>query len=138
MSYFSLVVTEKDEFIIGEAYTILYLICYPMVVFSMAFAYRIGGGTPGKTIKFCVEAMILLFAGVLDLVWNIANGLPIPETLPYANHLIIFFGPDPTWKTTLIFAICHIPLFALVCWLPLDKWFTKWGLEKEIEVKKAA
>jgi hypothetical protein len=129
MSYFSLVVTDKDADIIGKAYTMLYLICYPMVVLSVAFAYRLGGGLPGKTIKFSVGAMVLLFSGLLDLVWNLANGLPIPETLPYAQHIIIFFGREPKWTEVLLFAICHIPLLVFVLWVPLDQWFSKLGLE---------
>ena len=139
MSYFSLVVTEKDAEIIGEAYTILYLICYPMVVLSMAFAYRLGGGSPGKTAKFSFGSATLLFSGLLDAVWNFPNRLPIPETLPYAKHIIIFFGRAPRWIEVVIFAICHIPLFIFILWLPLDKWFCKWGLldsETEVTVGK--
>jgi hypothetical protein len=128
MSYFGIFGTVNDSKLVGECYTTLYLLLYPLIVLTTSFAFRMGGNTPGKTIKIAVCGIMIIFSGFLDVLWNIANGLPIPETLNYAYHIIIFFGRPPAYSEALVFAICHIPLFITVLLLPLDKWFMKLNL----------
>ena len=112
----------------GEMYTNLYFLLYPLIIMSIAFAHRIGGGKPGQSIKICVVGILLIFSGLLDLCFNTAHGEPLAETLKYAYHIIILFGRALTWKEGLIFCLCHFPVMGLVIALPLDKWFAKWGL----------
>jgi len=107
----------------GEFYTILYLLTFPMINFTTSFAYRIGGGTPGKCIKISVSGVIIIFSGFLDIFWFLVNPVRIPDKLLEAYHITIFFGRSATYKEGIIFAICHIPLLIIVWLLPLDKWF---------------
>ncbi|XID92346.1 hypothetical protein ACF3MZ_28420 [Paenibacillaceae bacterium WGS1546] len=109
---------------VGEWYTLLYLLVVQMINFSVAFAYRMGGGTPGRTIKISLLATITLFSGFLDLAFYTINPVEIPEGgLIYAHHIIVFLGYAPSYDETIVFALCHLPLFLLVLFAPLDKWF---------------
>ena len=112
----------------GKFYTILYLLCYPLIVMSVSFAYRMGGGSSGKTIKINIVGMLLIFSGLLDLCFNTANGRPLATSLDYAYHIITILGRAPTWIEGLIFALCHVPIIILVIFLPLETWFEKWKL----------
>lgn len=115
----------------GEMYTNLYFLLYPLIIMSVAFAHRMGGGKPGKSIKICVVGIILIFSGLLDLSFNTANGRELAETLDYAHHITVITGRVLTWKEGVIFFLCHIPLIVITLILPLDKWFAKWGLIPE-------
>lgn len=109
----------------GEFYTLLYLLLYPMINFTTSFAYRIGGGTPGNVIKISVTGVLIIFSGFLDLMWYVINSDVLPDVLQYSHHIIIFFGRIPTYTEGIIFALCHIPLIALVLLLPIDKYIKK-------------
>lgn len=136
LSFSGIFGTIEDPVKQGEFYTVLYLLCYPLIMMSIAFAHRMGGGKPGQSIKICLIGITLIFSGLLDLCFNTVNGRPLAESLDYAYHIIIIFGRSLTWKEGFIFALCHIPLIVLFIWLPLDKWFEKIGLtEKRTEEK---
>ncbi len=115
-----------------DFYHYLWLYLYPAIIVTTCFAYRINGGTPGRTIKLGAVPVIGLFSGLLDIIWPITNRLPLPEILE-ANHIRIIIGHWPTYREAVIFTICHIPLAVIVLLLPMDKWFTKWGLLDESE-----
>lgn len=118
----NVIVTNFES--VGEWYTLLYLLVVQMINFSVSFAYRMGGGTPGKTIKISLLATITLFSGFLDLAFYTINPVEIPEGgLIYAHHIIVFLGSAPSYNETILFALAHIPLFLLVVFAPLDKWF---------------
>lgn len=118
----NVIVTDFET--VGEWYTLLYLLVVQMINFSVSFAYRMGGGTPGNTIKISLLATITLFSGFLDLAFYTINPEPVPEGgLIYAHHIIVFLGRAPSFNETIVFALCHIPLFLLVMLAPLDKWF---------------
>lgn len=121
----------------GEMYTNLYFLCYPLIIMSVAFAHRLGGGKPGQSIKICVAGILLIFSGLLDLSFNTANGRPLAESLDYAYHIIILFGRALTWKEGLAFCLAHLPVIAIIIALPMDKWFAKWGLIEDTELKTA-
>lgn len=120
----------------GEMYTNLYLLCYPLIILSIAFSHRLAGGTPGQSIKISLIGITLIFSGLLDLCFNTANGHALASTLDYAYHIIAIFGHPLTWSQTLIFCLCHIPLYALYIWIPLDKWFARLGLIEVPQVKR--
>jgi hypothetical protein len=118
----NVIVTDFET--VGEWYTLLYLLVVQMINFSVSFAYRMGGGTPGKTLKISLLATITLFSGFLDIAFYTINPVEIPEGgLIYAHHIIVFLGHAPSYTGTIIFALCHIPLFIFVLLAPLDKWF---------------
>ncbi|MBB6694661.1 hypothetical protein H7B90_25005 [Cohnella xylanilytica] len=120
----NVIVTNFES--VGEWYTLLYLLVVQMINFSVSFAYRMGGGTPGRTIKISLLATITLFSGFLDLAFYTINPVEIPEGgLIYAHHIIVFLGHAPSYDQTIWFALCHIPLFLLVLFAPFDKWFER-------------
>lgn len=121
ISYFGYFGAEIDKVAFGEFYTALYLLNYPMITFATSFAYRIGGGTPGNTIKIPVCGMLLIFSGFLDIMWHLINPVALPEHI-YGSHLVIRFGRPPLFSEVIIFALCHIFLIICVLLLPLDKW----------------
>lgn len=124
ISYFGFtgVVPISDYSVSGEFYTVLYLLLVPMINFSVSFAYRMGGGTPGKTIKISLCGIIILFSGYLDVLWQLVNPVEIPDKLLYAHHITLILGRVATFREGIIFALCHIPLFIIAILLPLDKW----------------
>jgi hypothetical protein len=130
---FSGIVPVKYDEVGGEFYTVLYLLLYPMINFAVAFAYRMGGGSPGKVIKISLFGVVLIFSGFLDLMWYVINSSVLPSHLQYSSHIIIFFGRAPTYFEGIIFALCHIPILAAVLLLPFDKWISK--IFKEPETK---
>lgn len=121
----------------GEMYTNLYLLCYPLIIMSVAFAHRIGGGKPGQSIKICVVGILMIFSGLLDLSFDIANGRALQETLDYAYHIIVLVGRPLTYKEGVVFCLVHFVVIAIVIALPLDKWLVQIGLVEETEADAA-
>jgi len=110
---------------VGEFYTLLYLLVVQMINFSVSFAYRMGGGTPGNTIKISLLGTITLFSGFLDIAFYTINPVIIPDGgFIYAHHITVFLGHAASYNEAIVFALCHIQLFLLVLFAPLDKWFT--------------
>src|SRR5690606_29543094 len=81
----------------NEFYTYLYLMLYPAIVLSIAFAHRLGGGAPGACLKIAVSGVILIFSGFLDILWYVVNPVGIPETIVYAHHIEIILGHYPSF-----------------------------------------
>ncbi|WP_040949679.1 hypothetical protein [Gorillibacterium massiliense] len=107
---------------VGEWYTLLYLLVVQMINLTVSFAYRMGGGTSGRTIKISLLATITLFSGFLDLAFYTINPVEVPAGgLIYAHHITIIVGHALSYNETIIFALCHIPLFLLVLFTPFDK-----------------
>jgi hypothetical protein len=122
----NVIVTNYET--VGEFYTLLYLLVVQMINFSVAFAYRMGGGTPGRTIKLSLLATITLFSGFLDIAFYTVNPIEVPDGgLLYAHHITVFLGHPASFSEAILFALCHIPLFLLVLWAPLDRWFEAIG-----------
>ncbi|NLW47919.1 MAG: hypothetical protein GXY86_11365 [Firmicutes bacterium] len=119
---FTGIIPNADYSLSGEFYTILYLLLVPLINFSVSFAYRMGGGSSGNTLKISLFGIILLFSGYLDILWHIVNPVEIPDRLLYAHHITVFFGRTVTFTEAIIFAICHLPLLVAVLLLPFDKW----------------
>lgn len=126
VSYFGVTgnVLATNYATVGEFYTLLYLLVVQMINFTVAFAYRMGGGTPGNTVKISLLATITLFSGFLDIAFYTINPVAVPEGgLIYAHHITVFLGSPASYQEAILFALGHIPLFLLVLFAPLDKWF---------------
>lgn len=116
------VITSNYE-LANTFYILLYMLLFPMIVFSITLAYRMGGGSPGNCFKIALSGLIILFSGFLDVLWYIVNPVDIPEALVNASHISIFFGRPATYTEGIYFMFAHIPLIVLLLILPLDKWF---------------
>jgi hypothetical protein len=106
----------------GEFYTYLYLMLYPAILLSIAFAYRLGGGAPGNCLKVVLSGIILIFSGFLDILWFLVNPTGIPETLQHAHHIEMILGHYPSYPEAIVFALAHLPLLCVVLLLPFDRW----------------
>jgi hypothetical protein len=113
---------QGDEF-----YSHMYLLLYPGIVVTAAGAYRLGGGSPGRTFKIATSGIIIVFSGLLDLMWMIVNPVPIPATID-APHINVFTGGPISFTATIWFALAHIPLLVGVNALPLDRWLGRIGV----------
>lgn len=102
-------------------YTHLYLLLYPGIVLTVAAAYRIGGGTPGRCLKIMATGVLIVFSGFLDIMWFVANPVEIPETID-APHINLFTGGPISFGATIVFALVHVPIIVGINLLPLDRW----------------
>lgn len=105
-------------------YTHLYLLFYPAIVLTVAAAYRIGGGSPGRCLKIMATGVVILFSGFLDIMWFVANPVAIPEVID-APHINLITGGPISFGATILFALAHIPIVVAINVLPLDRWITR-------------
>jgi hypothetical protein len=119
IGYFYFVDVERAE--AGSFYTHQFLLSYPGIVLTVAAAYRLGGGTPGRCLKIAVSGMLVIFSGLLDFMWWLVNPVDIPETID-APHITILTGGPISYGATILFALAHVPIIVGVNLLPLDRW----------------
>jgi hypothetical protein len=126
ISYFGFFVGDilSDERLTGELYTFLYLLLYPGIVLALCLAYRMGGGSPGTTLKIALTGVILIFSGFLDIMWPLVNPVALPETIQ-AQHIKVLLGRFATYQEAVIFTLLHIPLLIGANLLPLDRWLAR-------------
>lgn len=123
ISYFGFFGGEilADEALTGELYTFLYLLLYPGIVLAVCFAYRMGGGSPGSTLKIALNGIVLIFSGFLDVLWPLVNPVELPAVI-YAQHIKVVLGHFATYREAVIFTLLHIPILIAVNLLPLERW----------------
>ena len=102
-------------------YTHVYLLLYPGIVLTAGAAYRIGGGSPGRTLKVLVTGIVIVFSGFLDLMWYVVNPVGIPDRID-APHINVITGGPISFGATVLFALAHVPILVGVNLLPLDRW----------------
>lgn len=108
-----------------EFYTFIWVMLFPAITMCIGIAYRIGGGTPGQTLKITLSSIIILFSGYLDFMWYTVNPVEMPDALIYAHHIELILGHYPSYTETIIFSLFHIPILIALLILPIDKWFSK-------------
>lgn len=104
-----------------EFYTHLYLLLYPGIVLTVAAAHRLGGGSPGSCLKIAVNGAVIVFSGLLDLMWFLVNPVEPPEVID-APHITVLTGGPISYPATVLFALAHVPVVLGVALLPLDRW----------------
>ncbi|WP_449063893.1 hypothetical protein [Planomonospora algeriensis] len=102
-------------------YTHLYLLLYPGIVLTVAAAYRIGGGTPGRCLQVAASGILIVFSGLLDVMWQVVNPVEIPELID-APHINLFTGGPISFGAAILFTLAHVPVVVAVNLLPLDRW----------------
>ncbi|GAA3002377.1 hypothetical protein [Streptosporangium longisporum] len=105
-------------------YTHLYMLFYPAIVLTVAAAYRIGGGSPGRCLKIMATGVVILFSGFLDLMWFAVNPVAIPPVID-APHINLFTGGPISYGATILFALAHVPIAVVINLLPVDRWITR-------------
>lgn len=123
ISYFGFFGGEilADDALTGELYTFLYLLLYPGIVLTVCLAYRMGGGSPGSTLKIALNGIVLVFSGFLDVLWPLVNPVEIPAVI-YAQHIKVVLGHFATYQEAVIFTLFHIPVLIGINLLPLERW----------------
>jgi hypothetical protein len=119
IGYFYFVDVEKAE--AGSFYTHQFLLSYPGIVLTVAAAYRLGGGSPGRSLKIAVSGVLIIFSGLLDIMWWLVNPVEIPDTID-APHITILTGGPISYGATILFVLAHIPIIVGINLLPLDRW----------------
>lgn len=127
--------------LVDDYYTYENMLLFPLVVFSICLAYRIGGGKSGKCLKTGLNGLILLFSGFVDVMWYVVNNVDYstwPVSIP---HIEVILGFTPTFMQLLAFVVVHVILIILVNILPFDRWIGKLFndssyVEKEVVVLK--
>ena len=109
----------------GSFYTHMYLLLYPGIVLTVAAAYRLGGGSPGRCLKVLLTGMIIIFSGLLDLMWFVANPVDLPDVID-APHINLITGGPISFGATILFTAAHLPIVIGLNLLPLDRWFDRW------------
>jgi len=113
---------DRDQSQAEEFYTHLYLLLYPGIILTTAFALRLGGGTAGRVMKIALMGVLIIFSGFLDIMWQLVNPLEQISEHIDAPHITVITGREITFTETIWFTIAHIPLVALIAILPLQRW----------------
>jgi hypothetical protein len=108
----------------GSFYTHVYLLLYPGIVLTVAGAYRLGGGTPGRCLKVAIVGIVIVFSGFLDVMWQLVNPVEIPETID-APHITLITGGPISFEATILFTLAHLPILVGIGILPLDRWLRR-------------
>jgi hypothetical protein len=103
----------------------MYLLLYPGIVLTVAAAYRLGGGSPGRCLKVLLTGMIIIFSGLLDLMWFVVNPVDLPDVID-APHINLITGGPISFGATILFTAAHLPIVIGLNLLPLDRWFDQW------------
>ena len=110
-----------NDALTGELYTFLYLLLYPGIVLTVCFAYRMGGGGPGSTLKIALNGVVLIFSGFLDVLWPLVNPVEIPDII-YAQHIKVILGHFASYREAVVFTLFHIPILVGINLLPIERW----------------
>ncbi len=96
----------------------------PLVILSLAGAFRLGGGAPGQTMRLAFGMLLLMLSGLEDLAFLLVNPhtdprwTSIPEVWTWASHMKVFIGHAPTKYQAYGFIAVHTLLASLVLFLP--------------------
>lgn len=122
ISYFYFGDAERAQ---GDSfYTHLYLLLYPGIVLTVTAAYRLGGGSAGRCLKLAANGIVILFSGLLDIMWWVINPVGIPDVID-APHINIFTGGPISFGMTILFVLAHVPIVLAIALVPLDRWLDR-------------
>jgi len=106
------------------------LVLTPIVIVSLAMAYRLGGGTPGNVRRIAYAMLIIMVSGLEDLAFLKVNHhtdprfTPIPAVWNWASHMKVFIGHWPTRNEAFAFIAVHVVLALFVLIAP-GSWFER-------------
>jgi hypothetical protein len=119
IGYFYFVDVHRSQ--AGGFYTDQFLLSYPGIVLAVAAAYRLGGGTPGRCLKISFSGALIIFSGLLDVMWWLVNPVGLPKTID-APHITILTGGPISYGATIVFLLINVPIIVGINLLPLDRW----------------
>jgi hypothetical protein len=93
-------------------------------VLTVAAAFRIGGGSPGRCLKIAISGIVIVFSGLLDVMWQLVNPVDIPDVIDAPHINVITGGPIP-FGGAVLFTLAHVPIVVGINLLPLDRWIAR-------------
>jgi len=106
------------------------LVLTPIVIVSLAMAYRLGGGTPGNVRRVAYAMLLIMVSGLEDLAFLTVNHHTdpqwdhIPATWDWASHMKVFLGHWPSRNEAYAFIAVHVVLVLFVLAAPTS-WFER-------------
>jgi hypothetical protein len=103
------------------------LVLTPVVIVSLATAYRLGGGSSGEVRRIAYAMLLIMLSGLEDLAFLTVNDHTdppwnhIPAVWDWASHMTVFLGHPPTRNEAYAFIAVHVALAAFVLVVP-----TRW------------
>jgi hypothetical protein len=88
----------------------------PFIILSIVLAYRLGGASPGTTLRLAFVMLCFMISGIEDLAFLVINRhtdprfTPIPEIWTWASHMKVRLGHFPTRYEAYAFIAFHILL----------------------------
>lgn len=91
------------------------LIFTPFLILCFTFAFRLGGGSTGNSLRVAFASLTLMLSGLEDLMFIMLNPhapdsryYPIPEVWDWASHIKVRIGHYPSKEEALIFIAVNI------------------------------
>jgi hypothetical protein len=106
------------------------LVLTPIVIVSLAMAYRLGGGSPGNVRRIAYTMLLIMVSGLEDLAYLTVNHHTdpkwnhIPAVWDWASHMKVFLGHWPTKNEAFAFIAVHVVLALFVLIAPTS-WFER-------------
>jgi hypothetical protein len=106
------------------------LVLTPIVIVSLAMAYRLGGGSPGNVRRIAYAMLLIMVSGLEDLAFLKVNHQTdpkwnhIPAVWNWASHMKVFLGHWPTKNEAFAFIAVHVVLVLFVLIAP-TRWFER-------------
>jgi hypothetical protein len=110
---------EFDEY--HRFYTLFFMVLYPLLLASVCLAYRLGGGSPGRTLKIGIVGVLVLFSGIMDMMWFIWAGLDYATHATSIPHVEVFLGRVPSLPGMWAFIGVHFLAAIAVLRMPIDQ-----------------
>ncbi len=111
-----------------ELWTAFYVMLLPSIIFGVALAFRVGGGSAEHTMKICLSGLIVYFSCVnifvFQTIFHLRWQFPYSEVASWVYHVSYFLGRDPTMHELVYWFAGFMVLLVLVNLAPLGRWGT--------------
>lgn len=120
-----------------ELWTAFYVMLLPSIIYGVALAFRIGGGSAEHTLKICLSGLLIYFSClnifVFQTIFHLRWEFPYSEVTSWVYHVSYFIGRNPLMRELLYWCAGFMVLLILLNIAPLGKWGTWVGKKIGIE-----
>lgn len=114
-----------------ELWTAFYILLLPSIIFGVALAFRIGGGSAEHTLKIQLSGLLIYFSClnifIFQTILRIRWDRPYDKVASWVYHVSYFMGRDPYMYELVYWFIAFMVVLVLVNVAPLGKWGTVIG-----------
>jgi hypothetical protein len=122
---------QDRHYFINEMWTAFYVMLLPSIIFGVALAFRIGGGSIEHTLKVALSGLIAYFCClnifIFQTIFHLRWGFPYSEVCSWVYHVSFFIGRDPLMHELVYWFIGFMVVLVLVNIAPLGKWGARIG-----------